>query len=157
VTADIKYIVRYHPTTIKKVAASLAGVGTLILIPTTWYLAHISLTTTLNYLVLFLAVSAMISLAIGLILLPFRWRQGKIELTDDKLIIDGSYHVSIRLTNMLEVDVRNLKYSRWGLRLDSKTDAVQIKFRTEKEFESFSERLVQLVGQVEKIKLKIST
>ena len=76
-----------------------------------------------------------------------------IKLTDDKLIIDGSYHVSIWLRNMWEVDIRDMKYHRWRIRLDSNVDAVQIKFRTEEEFEDFSEKLIKLTEQFENVKL----
>ncbi len=96
----------------------------------------------------------LLNLAVGIGLWLFRWRLGKIELTEEKLIIDGSYPATIRLLNMWEVDIRDFNYERFRIRLDSKTDAVQIKFRTEKEFEDFSLRLIELVGNVENIKIK---
>src|SRR5690349_7069768 len=96
---------------------------------------------------------AFLSIAIGFGLWLFRWRTGKIELTEDKLIIDGSYYVSIWLRNMWEVDIRDMKYHRWRIRLDSNVGAVQIKFRTEEEFEDFSEKLIKLTEQFENVKL----
>jgi len=57
---------------------------------------------------------------------------------------------------MSEVDVLDMKYHKWIIRLDSNVDAVQVKFSTEEEFENFSLKLVQLVGQVEHIKVKTS-
>ncbi len=97
---------------------------------------------------------AVLHLVVGFGLWLFRWRSGNIELTDDKLIIDGSYPVIIKVVNMWEVDIRDFKYERFRIRLDSKTDAVQLKFRTEKEFETFSLRLIELAGNVDNIKMK---
>jgi len=89
----------------------------------------------------------------------FRWRTGKIELTDEKLIIEGSYLTSFWLRNMQEVDIRDLEWAfhRWRIRLHSQTDAVEIKFRSEKEFENFSEKLVKVVGQFDNVQVKITT
>jgi hypothetical protein len=55
---------------------------------------------------------------------------------------------------MWEVDIRDFKYARYRIRLDSKTDAVQLKFRNEKEFEDFSLQLIELAGNVENVKMK---
>jgi len=166
-TADIKYTVKYHALPVRKVADILFGFGILIIVLLDLIWTPFSGMTpelqalTILYLIpeIFWDLNniAFLSIAIGYGLCLFRWRKGKIELTDEKLIIEGSYFVSIWLKNMWELDVRDYKYNRWRIRLDSNVDAVQIKFRTEKEFEDFSEKLVALVGQVENIKLKTMT
>lgn len=104
-----------------------------------------------------LHIIAFLNILVGCILLLFRWRFGKIELTNEKLLIHGSYDVSIWIKNIWEVEVRDLVNHRWRIKLDSNVDAVHIKFKTEKEFETFSEQLIQRCGQVESIKLKITT
>jgi len=163
-TAEIKYTVKYHPRPIRKVASVLLlfGAALLLLCNLIWSPLR-SLPAELQALTIFHVLPKMffdlnnvsfLILGVGSLLWLFRWRRGKIELTDEKLIIDGSYHVSIWLRNMWEVDVRDLKYHRWRIRLDSKTDAVEIKFGTEKEFEDFSEKLVYFVRHVENVKLK---
>jgi hypothetical protein len=165
-TADIKYIVKYHPIPVKKVANVFLGFAGLII--GLLYLLWIPLTNlrgpqygaVLDFIPRMfwdMHFIAFICMAIWLGLRLFRWRRGKIELNEEKITIDGSYYVSISLSNMWEVDIRNVEHHRWCIRLDSKTDAVQIKFKSEKEFESFSEKLVQLVGHVENIKLKTLT
>jgi len=163
-TADIKYTVKYHARSVKKVANIMFGFGGLIILLLDLIWTPFSgLTPELQALTILYIIPeifwdmnnvAFLSIAIGFGLWLFRWRTGKIELTDDKLIIKGSYYVSIWLRNMWEVDVRNMKFHRWIIRLDSNVDAVQIKFKTEEEFENFSEKLVRLVGQVENDKLK---
>jgi hypothetical protein len=166
-TAEIKYTVKYHARPIKKVANVLLGfAGLIILLLDLIWTPFKSLTPDLQALVAFYIMPqlfwdmnciALLSMALGFGLWLFRWRTGKIELTDEKLIINGSYFVSIWLRNMWEVEVRDLIYNRWWIRLDSKTDAVQIRFRTEKEWQDFSDKLVSLVGHVENIKLKTTT
>jgi hypothetical protein len=166
-TADIKYIVKYHPLPVKKVANILFGFAGLIIILLSliWSLFE-GLTPDMRVLAIFYIIPdvfwdmhyfSIICIAIGFGLRLFRWRAGKIELTEEKVIIEGSYHVSIWLKNMWEVDVRDLMYHRWCIRLDSNVDAVQIKFKTELDFENYSEKLVQLVEHVENIRLKTST
>jgi len=166
-TTEIKYTVKYHARPVKQVANVMLGFGGLIilLLDLIWTPLE-GLTPDLQALAIFYFVPkifwdmhniAFLSLSIGFLLWLFRWRTGKIELTGDKLVIDGSYYVSIWLKNIWEVDIRDMKNHRWRIRLDSNVDAVQIKFKTEKEFENFSEKLIQLVGQVENIKLKTTT
>jgi hypothetical protein len=163
-TAEIKYTVKYHGRPVKKVANVLfVFAGLIIILLDLIWTPFKGLTPDLQALVAFYIMPqlfwdmhyiALLSALIGFGLWLFRWRTGKIELTEEKLIIEGSYYVSIWLRNMWEVEVRDLMYNHWWIRLDSKTDAVQIKFRTEKEWEDFSEKLVSLVGHVENIKLK---
>jgi hypothetical protein len=163
-TTDIKYTVKYHARPVKKVANIMFGFGGLIilLLDLIWT-PFSTLTPELQALTIFYIIPeifwdmnniAFMSIAIGFGLWLFRWRTGKIELTDDKLKIHGSYLVSIWLKNMWSVEIQDVKFGRWRIRLDSNVDAVQIKFKTEKEFEDFSEKLIQLVGQVENIKLR---
>jgi hypothetical protein len=166
-TADIKYTVKYHARPVKKVAYVLFGFAAsiILLLDLVWY-PFKGLTPDMQALAIFYIIPeiffdmnsiAILCIVAGLGLMLFKWRTGKIELTNDKLIIEGSYHVSIWLRNMWEVDVRDMRYHRWIIRLDSNVDAVQIKFKTEKEFEEFSKKLVSLVGQFETVKLKTST
>ena len=166
-TAEIKYTVKYHARPIKKIANVFFyfAVILFVLLDLIWTPLK-SLTPDLQALVIFYFIPrlywdfhfiAIISAIIGSVLWLFRWRKGKIELTDEKLVIDGSYIVSIWLKNLWVVDVRDYKYNRWRIRIDSNVDAVQVKFRTEKEFEDFSEKLVGLVGHVENIKLRTMT
>ncbi len=166
-TADVKYTVKYHARPVKKVAHVLFGFAVLIffLFDLIWT-PFKGLTPDMQALTMYSIIPdiffdmnniAILCFVIGFGLTFFKWRTGKIELTNDKLIIEGSYHVSIWLKNMWEVDVRDMKYHRWTIRLDSNVDAVQVKFKTEKEFEDFSEKLVSLVGQFETVKLKTST
>lgn len=166
-TADIKYTVKYHARPAKKVAHVLFSFAVLIfvLFDLIWT-PFKGLTPDMQALTMFYIIPdiffgmnniAILCVLVGLGLMLFKWRQGRVELTDDKLIIDGSYQVSIWLRNMWEVDVRDMKYQRWTIRLDSNVDAVQIKFKNEKEFEDFSEKLISLVGQFETVKLKTST
>ena len=166
-TADIKYTVKYHARPVRKVANVMFGFGGLIilLLDIIW-IPFSGLSPELKAFALFQIIPqifwdmnniAILSLAVGFALWLFRWRRGKIELTDDKLIIDGSYYVSIWLKNMWEVEVGDMKFHRWIIRLDSNVDAVQVKFATEEEFEQFSEKLVQLVGQIDNLKLKMTT
>lgn len=164
-TADIKYTVKYHARPVKKVATMMFGFGGLIILlldliwmPFRGLIPEMQALTIIHIIPeIFWGMNtiAILSIAIGFGLWLFRWRAGKIELTDDKLIIEGSYDVSIWLRNMWEVDIRDMKYHRWRIRLDSNVGAVQIKFRTEQEFEDFSEKLVQLVEQVENINFKL--
>ena len=162
-TADIKYTVKYHARGVKKVANIMFGFGGLIilLLDLIWT-PFKGLTPELQALTIIYIIPeifwdmnsiAFLSIAIGFGLWLFRWRTGRIELTEDKLIIDGSYYVSIWLRNMWEVDIRDMQYHRWRIRLDSNVDAVQIKFRTEEEFEDFSEKLIKLTEQFENVKL----
>ncbi|MBS1507081.1 MAG: hypothetical protein JSS79_10585 [Bacteroidetes bacterium] len=165
-TADIKYTVKYHARPVKKVAYILFGFAALIffLFDLIWTpfkgLTPDMQALTIFYIIpdIFLDINniAILCIMIGLGLMLFKWRTGKVELTDEKLIIEGSYQVSIWLRNMWEVDVRDMKYHRRTIRFDSNVDAVQIKFKTKKEFEDFSEKLVSLVGRFEAVKLKTS-
>jgi hypothetical protein len=166
-TAEIKYTVKYHARPIKKIGNVFIGFAVLliVLLDLVWTPLE-GLTSDMQALAIFYIIPqifwdlnniAIACLAIGFGLWLLRWRKGKIELTNEKLIIEGSYFVSIWLKNMWAVDVRDYKYNRWRIRLDSSVDAVQIKFRTEREFEDFSEKLVGLVGHVENIKLKTMT
>jgi len=163
-TTDIKYTVKYHARPVKKIADTIVGLGVLVILLLDLIWAPFSsLTPDLQSVAILRIIPeifwdmnniALLSIAIGFGLWLLRWRKGKIELTDDKLIIHGSYLVSIWLKNMWSVDIQDVKFGRWRIRLDSNVDAVQVKFRTEKEFEDFSEKLIQLVGQVENIKLR---
>lgn len=165
--ADIKYTVRHHATPVKKIAYVLFyfAVILIVLLDLVWTpfksltpemqaLAVIYVLPKLYFDLHFIAILCGI---IGFLLWLLRWRNGKIEITEDKLIINGSYNVSIWLRNMWEVDVRDYNYNRWRIRIDSKTDAIQIKFKTEREFEDFSEKLVKLVCHVENIRFKTMT
>jgi hypothetical protein len=164
-TADIRYIVKYHPRLVRKVANVLFYfAGLIILLLDLIWTPFKGLSPELQGLTIIyilpkifwdMHVVAFFSIAFGSSLLLFKWRSGKIELYDDKLVINGSYYVSIWLNNMWEVDIRDLKYHKWCLKLDSNVDAVQIKFKTEKEFKDFSEKLIQLVEHVESIKLRV--
>jgi len=166
-TTDIKYTVKYHARPVKKVANIMFGFGVLIilLLDLIWYpfsgqtpeLQALTILYILPEIFWDMNNIAFLSIAIGFGLWLFRWRTGKIELTDEKLIIHGSYFVSIWLKNMWSVDIQDVTFARWKIRLDSNVDAVQVKFSTEKEFEEFSEKLIQLVGQVENIKLRTTT
>lgn len=166
-TTKVKYTVKYHPRPVKKIATVFFSCAAIIifLLDLIWT-PFKSLTPDLQALTIFyllpemyfhLHIIAFLSMLIGFGLWIFRWRSGTIELTEEKLVINGSYHVSIWLKNMWEVDVRDYKYNRWRILLDSNVDAVQVKFRAEKEFEEFSERLVRLVGQVDNVKFKTMT
>lgn len=166
-TANIKYTVRHHARSIKKVAKVLFGFGVIIilLLDLIW-IPFKGLTPDLQALALYyfmpglfwdLHALALVSVALGGLLWPFRWRTGKIELTDEKLIINGSYPVSIWLRNMWEIDLCYTSLTMWRIRLDSNVDAVQIKFKTKEEFQRFGKKLFQLAEQVETIKLKTSS
>jgi hypothetical protein len=161
--ADIKYTVKYHSLPVKKVANVLFGIGGLIilLLDLIWT-PFKGLTPELQALAIFyiipdifwdMHVIAFFSIALGMVLRLLRWRTGKIELTDDKLIIVGSYYVSIWLRNMWEVDFR----AKWKVRLDSNVDAVEIKFKTEKEFVDFSDKLIKLVSPIESVKFNTTS
>lgn len=77
-----------------------------------------------------------------------RWRTGTLELTEEKLIIAGSYHVSIRLKNIWKVDFN----PKWKVRLDSNVDAVDIKFRNEKQYVAFTDKLIKQTVQFDTIR-----
>jgi hypothetical protein len=166
-TANIKYTVKYHASPLKKMASVLLGFGVLIfvLLDLIWApfsglipeLQALAILYILPDIFWDLNSIAILCLMTGFGLWLFRWRTGKIEITEDRLVIQGSYPVSIWLRNMWEVDIRDLTYHGWIIRIDSNVDAVQLKFKTEREFEDFSETLVQRVGQVENIKLKAAT
>ena len=166
-TAEIKYTVKYHARPVKKIAnVFFYFTALLIVLLDLIWTPFKSLTPDLQALAIFYIIPriywdfhiiAIISAIIGSGLWLFRWRKGRVELTDEKLIITGSYLVSIWLKKLWVVDVRDYKYNRWRIRLDSNVDAVQIKFRTEKEFEDFSEKLVKLVGHLENIKFQTMT
>jgi hypothetical protein len=166
-TADIKYTVKYHPRLVKKVANVFFGVAAVIILLLDLIWAPFrGLTPEMQALAFSLIIPeifwdmniiAILSLTIGFVLRRFRWRSGKIELTGEKLIIDGSYYVSIWLKNMWEVDVQDTQFHGKQIRLNSNVDAVLIKFDTEQEFEDFGETLIQHVALVENIKLKTTT
>ena len=158
--ADIKYTVKYHSLPIKKIGTIVFSFGVIILVllDLIWT-PFKGLTPELQALTILYIMPkiywdfhaiAFLSMTLGGCMWLFRWRTGKLEVTDEKLIIKGSYDVSIWLKNMWEIDFR----AKWKVRLDSNVDAVEIKFKTEKEFKDFSEILIRLVGQVENIKLK---
>jgi hypothetical protein len=163
-TAKIKYTVKYHARPVKKVASILLGFGALIIVLLDLIWAPFSgLTPELQALAILhilpeifwdLNNIAILCIITGFGLWQLRWRAGKIELTEDKLVIQGSYPVSIWVRNMWEIDIRDMKYRRGIIRIDSNVDALQLKFKTEREFEDFSEKLVQRTEQVENIKLK---
>ncbi len=156
--ADIKYTVKYHSLPVKKVANVLFGFGGLIilLLDLIW-MPFKGLTPELQAFAMIyiipdifwdMHVIAFMSIALGFVFRLLRWRTGKIELTDEKLIIAGSYFVSIWLKNMWEVAFRD----KWKIKLDSNVDAVVIKFKTEKEFVEFSDKLIKLVAPIESVK-----
>jgi hypothetical protein len=163
-TADIKYTVRHHARPVKKIAGVLFIFGMLVfvLLDLIWTPFKGLTPEMQSFAMLYIMPEifwdmhgiAFLCVAIGFGLWLLRWRTGKVELTEDKLIIIGSYYVSIWLKNMWEVDIRELKHLRWTIRLDSNVDAVQIKFRTENEFANFSEKLLQLEEQFENIKVR---
>lgn len=153
--ADIKYTVKYHSLPVRNVAYILFGFGLLIILlldliwtPFKALPPELQAFAIINFIPdIFwdLHVIALLSIALGVVFRLLRWRTGKIELTDEKLIIAGSYSVSIWLKNMWQVDFR----PKWKIRLDSNVDAVEIKFETEKEFVDFSDKLIQLVAHAE--------
>jgi len=156
--ADIKYTVRHHSLPVRNLANVLFGFGGLLilLLDLIWMpfkgltpeLQAFAIVHIIPDIFLDIHVMAFVSIASGFVLRLLRWRTGKIELTDEKLIIAGSYYVSIWLKNMWEVDFR----AKRKIRLDSNVDAVEIKFRTEKEFVDFSDRLIKLVAPIESVK-----
>jgi hypothetical protein len=158
-TADIKYTVKHHPLFVKKVASLLAIFGGLIILLLEFLWANFTWETLAISLIIpdifsTMNIMGILSIVIGFtVRLVFKWRTGKIELTDDKLIINGSYYVSIWLKNMWEVDFR----AKWRIRLDSNVDAVEIRFKTEKEFVDFSDKLIQLVAHFENVKFNTTT
>lgn len=166
-TARIKYTVKYHPRQIKKVAKVLFVLAVLLLLICNliWVpfsslpldMQALSLVYILPKILFDLTNVALLAMSVSGILWLFKWRSGEIELTDDRLIIHGSYYVSIWYENMWEVNVRDFSYHRRRIMLDSNTDAVHIKFRTEEEFQNISEKLIQLVGHIENIKLNTIT
>lgn len=163
-TADIQYTVKYHPRPVKKVAHVLFLLGGLIIMLLDVILPKVipGLTPTIfprtiNEVFWGANAIAILCLVIGFVLRSFRWRTGKLELTNEKLMINGSYSISIWPKNMWEVDIREVKFHRWTVRLDSNVDTVQIKFRTDNEFDTFVEKLLQLVEQVENVKIKTTT
>jgi len=163
-TADIKYTVKHHARSVKKVATVLfiSGVLIFVLLDLIWAPFKGLVPEMQAFAMIYIIPEifwdlhgvAFFCIVIGSGLWLLRWRTGKIELTDDKLTIIGSYYVSIWLKNMWEVDVRELKHLRRIIRLDSNVDAVQIKFKTQNEFESFREKLLLLEEYVENIKIK---
>lgn len=165
-TADVKYTVKYHARPIKKVAnVFFFFAGLVIILLDLIWTPFKGLTPGLQALVIFYIIPeifwdfhmiAFLCIGIGACLWIFRWRTGKLELTDEKLIINGSYDVSIWLRNMWEVDLVYTRFTPWSMRLDSNVDAVQIKFKTKQEFERFSGKLLQLVDKVDNILLKTS-
>jgi hypothetical protein len=165
-TANVKYTVKYHARGVKKVANILFGFAVLLIALLTLIWAPLEvLPPELQALAILYIMPklfwdfhniAFLSLVLGGCLWLFRWRTGKIQLTDEKLMIEGSYKVSIWLKNMWEVDLCYTSFSRWRIRLDSNVDAIQIKFSTKEEFENFSKKLLQLVEEVENIKIKTS-
>jgi hypothetical protein len=158
--ADIKYTVKYHSLPSKKIGTIVFSFGVIIIVLLDLIWAPFkSLTPELQALTMFYIMPklywdfhaiAFLSMTLGGCIWLFKWRTGKLEVTDEKLIIKGSYDVSIWLKNMWEIDFR----ANWNVRLDSNVDAVEIKFKTEKEFKDFSDALIRLMGQLENIKLK---
>lgn len=165
-TAAIKYTVKYHATRAKKAATVLFGFGGVIilLLDLIWTpfrgltpeFQALALTYIIPNIFWYMNMIAILSVLIGLVLLRFKWRSGKLSLTDEKLIIDGSYYVSIWLKNLWEVEIRDMGDHR-TIRVDSNVDAVQMAFDSGEEFEGFSEKLVAIAGQIENIRLKITT
>jgi hypothetical protein len=162
VKADIKYTVKHHPRLIKKLATALAMLGgsAIVLLDLAWVCfkwATLAIVIAMPGLFLAVNVIGILTIVIGFVMRTLlKWRPGKIELNDDQLIIEGSYRVSIWLRNLWEVDVRDTSYRR-VINLDSNVDAVQIKFKTEQEFEAFSEKLIVSAEQGDNIKIKTSS
>jgi hypothetical protein len=88
---------------------------------------------------------AMISVAIGFGLTLFKWRYGKLELTDEKLIIEGSYRVSIWLKNIWTVEFIDTGRLKGTIRIDSNVDAVQIRFRSLPEYQEFTDQFIDML------------
>jgi hypothetical protein len=92
-------------------------------------------------------------LIVGSCLRYLRWRRGTIELIEEKLVIEGSYDVSIWLRNMWTINFLDNSLVRRVVRIDSKTDAVQIKFTSEQAFATFAEELVKRLDPHENAKI----
>lgn len=162
-TANIKYIVKYHPRPIRKVARVLFTFTFLVfLLDYLVFLLFSQLPPDLQVFAILYFIPkifsdltnvALMVLLLGLALYAFKWRKGKIEITEDKLMIHGAYYVSIWLKNMWSVDVRDSQHLRRRIKLDSNVDAVHIKFRNQEEFKRFSESIINAVKQVENIKI----
>lgn len=160
--ANVKYTVKYYPRPIRQVAKTLFLFSGFLFLPTILVLIPVQnqileLKILLYYLLptvfYHLENIAVMILLVGGFLWLFKWRRGVLELTNEKIMIRGSLDVSIWLKNMWEVDVRNWEWQRRIIRLDSNVFAVEIKFKTEKDFECFSEKLIDLVEDVENIRI----
>lgn len=158
--ADIKYTVKYHSLLTRKIGMFLCsfGVIVIVLLDLIWTPFR-GMIPELQALLIMLIIPkffwhlhliALLSMVLGGCFLLLRWRTGKLEITDEKLFIYGSYNVSIWLKNIWEIDF----LPKWKIRLDSNVDAIEINFKTEREFKLFSERLIQVIEQFDSIKIK---
>lgn len=103
----------------------------------------------------FLAAAILI---LGLILIPLKWRKGKISLGMDKIKIEGSVAIALLIERLRDVDVFDANHGvKRTVHLTSDTDKIKLKFRNKVDFESFSTRLVELAGQSENVNLKTWT
>jgi hypothetical protein len=151
----IKYTVKHHPRSVKKIAHVLFLFAVIIGILFGGYLSLFnSLSPELQILAMAYLVPdvfwdffniAMISVAIGFGLTLFKWRYGKLELTDEKLIIEGSYRVSIWLKNIWTVEFIDTGRLKGTIRIDSNVDAVQIRFRSLPEYQEFTDQFIDML------------
>lgn len=157
-TAEIRYTVKYHSLPVKKISNVVIFIGVIILVlldliwlpfgalsPEMQVLASLVIIPKIYWK---LHLLAFLFLAVGGCVRLLRWRTGTLELTEEKLIIAGSYHVSIWLKNIWKIDFN----PKWKVRLDSNVDAVDIKFRNEKEYVAFTDKLIKQTVQFDTIR-----
>jgi hypothetical protein len=164
-TFPIKYKISSQPKKVKRISDVLIGVGAILLIVGNFlYTPLASLPLELQVFAIgeiiprifldfnFLSVAILTS---GIILIPFKWRRGKVELETDGIKIDGVLPVSILLEKMIEIDVFDADHGvKRTIHINSKSEKVRLKFRNSSDFEGFAAKLIDIAGRFENIQLK---
>ncbi len=167
-TFIIKYKIDSKPKKVRKVSDLLIGIGAVLLVVGNWIYTPLSaLPLELQVFALgefipklffdfnFLAIAILI---VGLILIPFKWRRGKISLEVDRIKIDGRIVVDLMIDKLQNVDVFDANHGvKRTVHLTSDNDKVKLKFRNKIDFENFSTSLFDLAAQKENVNFKTWT
>jgi len=167
-TFTIKYKIESKPKKVKKVSDLLIGAGAVLFVVGNWiYTPPSTLPLELQVFALgefipklffdfnFLAIAVLI---VGLILIPLKWRSGKIFLEIDRVTIEGSVVVGVLIDKLQNIDVFDANHGvKRTVHLTSDNDKVKLKFRNGVDFENFCASLFELAGEKENVKFKTWT
>jgi hypothetical protein len=167
-TLPIKYIVKSKPRTIKKIATVIIVIGLLFLLIGNFIytpfstlpleLQAFAIAEILPDILFNFDFLTIIILVVGFALLLLKWRTGTINLNNSQLTVDGSLGLSIRLENITDLDFFDSEYgAKRTIQIDASTDKVKLKFKNDTDFEDFSAKLIESVGQFENVKIKTWT